>query len=147
MQLTLETVLPVFAVVALGYALARRRRLDLDTLSDIAFLVAAPCLIFTELARNKLEAREILTLVGGTTFTAVAVAAVTLLAVRRSSTPLRGMVMSASLWNAGNLALPCSRMAFGEEGLAHATIVFVERLLEPLGQRRERAGGREVVVQ
>ena len=41
----LSTVLPVFCVIAIGYALAGRRRIDVDTLAELALLVTSPALL------------------------------------------------------------------------------------------------------
>ena len=37
----------------------------------------------------------------------------------------RGLLLPAIFWNAGNMALPCARLAYGPEGLAAASVVFV----------------------
>ena len=38
---------------------------------------------------------------------------------------LVGLLLPAIFWNAGNMLLPCARLAFGDAGLEAAAIVFV----------------------
>ena len=74
MELVLNAVGPVFAVIALGYLLAGRRALDLPTLSNLAILVTSPALMFSVLSGSELVAAQWAALAGGTTFIAAGAA-------------------------------------------------------------------------
>jgi predicted permease len=125
----LQTVLPVFAVVALGYALAARRELHLGTLADLAILITSPALVFSVLSGTALEPRQLGTLVGGVLWIAAGTGLVAWLYLRARPDAGRGVLLPAVFWNAGNLSLPCARLAFGEPGLEAASIVFVTMAL------------------
>ena len=125
MGLILETIVPVFTIIGLGFWLAGRRELHVATLADLALLVTSPALVFSILAETVLEPDRWLTLAGGTLWITLGTGLVAGLYVRLNGGGLRGLVPPAVFWNAGNMGLPCARLAFGPEGLAAAVIIFV----------------------
>jgi hypothetical protein len=125
MGVAFDTIGPVFAVVAIGYLLAARRELHLPTLSDLAILVTSPALMFSVLSGTELEADRWGVLVGGTVFIAAGTAVLAGGYLRTGARGRQGLLLPAIFWNAGNITLPCARLAFGQEGLEAAAIVFV----------------------
>jgi predicted permease len=125
MDVALSTIGPVFSVIAIGYLLAARRRLHLPTLTDLAILVTSPALVFSVLSGTKLEADRWGVLVGGTVFIAAGAALLAVGYLHTGGRGRRGLLLPAIFWNAGNITLPCARLAFGQEGLEAAAIVFV----------------------
>ena len=119
------TIVPVAAVVAIGYLLAARRELHLPTLSDLAILVTSPALMFSVLSGTELEADRWGVLAGGTLFVAAGTALLAVGYLRTGGRGRPGLLLPAIFWNAGNITLPCARLAFGQEGLEAAAIVFV----------------------
>jgi predicted permease len=120
-----ETVVPVFTVIALGYVLSMRRPLDLRTLADLAILVTSPALMFSVLSHSNLEAGRWGVLAGGTVFVAGGSALIAFFYMRARAPGRIGLLLPAIFWNAGNMLLPCARLAFGDAGLEAAAIVFV----------------------
>ncbi len=125
MALVLNTIVPVFAIVAVGFLLAGRRGLDVASLADLSLFVASPALVFSALSGVRLEAETLSALVGGTVFVGGGTGLLALLYLGREVRRGRGLLLPAIFWNAGNMALPCARLAFGPEGLAAASVVFV----------------------
>jgi predicted permease len=125
MSVVFNTVVPVFSIIALGYFLAARRELHLPTLSDLAILVTSPALMFSVLSGAELEVNRWGILAGGTIFVAASTALLALAYLRTGGEGRRGLLLPAIFWNAGNMTLPCARLAFGLEGLEAAAIVFV----------------------
>jgi predicted permease len=125
MELVLNAVGPVFAVIALGYLLAGRRALDLPTLSNLAILVTSPALMFTVLSGSELVAAQWAVLAGGTVFVAAGAALLAIVYLRTAGDGRVGLLLPAIFANAGNMLLPTARLAFGPEGLEAAAIVFV----------------------
>jgi predicted permease len=125
MDAALSTIGPVFTVIAIGYLLAARRQLHLPTLSDLAILVTSPALMFSVLSGTELEADRWGVLAGGTVFIAACAALLAVGYLFTVGKGRRGLLLPAIFWNAGNITLPCARLAFGEEGLEAAAIVFV----------------------
>ena len=113
MLVALYTVLPVFGVVALGYALGGRRGLDVRTLSNLALFVASPCLLFSLLSDVELDATRWVVLVGGAG--AMAAGTALLAAIYMWSSGVgRGVLLPAVFLNCGNMGLACARLAYGE---------------------------------
>ena len=121
----LEATVPVFAVVALGYALARWRQPDPRTLGYLAMSVTSPALVFSLFSEIDLDAQRWGIIAGGALWIIAGSGLVGWLIVRGDPVRRRAVLLPALLWNAGNLGLPLSRLAFGERGLAIAVIVFV----------------------
>jgi len=129
MDVVLNTVAPVFAVIALGYFLAARRRLHVPSLSDLAILVTSPALMFTVLSDTHFDAGRWAALAGGTVCIAAGTAFLAVAYLKLAAPGHRGVLLPAIFWNAGNMTLPCARLAFGPEGLEAAAIVFVTMAL------------------
>jgi len=129
MGVVLDTVIPVFSIIALGYVLAARRTLEIATLSNLAILITSPALMFSVLAGTPVDARAWGALAGGTLWVAAGTAAVAMAYLRTAAPAHRGLLLPAVFWNAGNMTLPCARLAFGQPGLEAAAIVFVTMAL------------------
>lgn len=119
------TILPVFGIIAVGYLLARRRPLDVATLSEIALLVTSPALLFSILAEADLDPAQFATLAGGAVFVVAGSGLLALAWAQWAGIDRRGFLLPSMLWNAGNMALPVARLAFGPEGLEAAAVIFV----------------------
>ena len=124
MMLVLDTIGPVAAIVALGYVLGGRRGLHLPTLADLAILVTSPALMFSVLSGTTLEPRQWWNLAGGTLWIAAGTALLAWIYMRCSRVGARGLLLPAVFWNAGNIALPCARLAFGPEGSVESAARF-----------------------
>ena len=120
----LSTVVPVFSIIAVGVLLGGRPGLDRKALATVAVDVAGPCFVFTLLSTSSMSLREGAVLIGGAAWMAAATTALCLLVIRGRASEHRGLLLVAAYWNAGNLALSCSRLAFGDEGARRAALVF-----------------------
>jgi predicted permease len=122
-ETVLGTVVPVFAVVAVGYWLGGRR-IDLATLSELALWVTSPALLFSLLSGTQLDAQRLATLALGTV-AIVGGTAVLAMLYRRATSVGRGFLLPALFFNGGNMGLACCRLAFGPAGLEAAAVPFV----------------------
>lgn len=123
MDVVFGTIVPVFAVVAVGWWLAGRR-VDVATLSELALWVTSPALLFSLLAGTPLDSARLASLAGGTVAIVAGTAALAGIYVRLASVG-RGFVLPAVFFNGGNMGLACSRLAYGPEGLEAAAVPFV----------------------
>ena len=130
MNTLIDTILPVFSIVALGWWLAARSRashskLDLETLANLVMLVASPALMFSVLAGAEFDLDRWGNLVGGTLWIVAGTAIPATFYVWTAGKGRRGLLLPAMFWNAGNLTLPLARLAFGPSGLEAAAVVYV----------------------
>jgi predicted permease len=123
LSVLIDTTLPIFSIVLLGWLLAARSRLQLSTLADLALLVTSPALMFSVLAGADVDLEAWGMLIGGALWVVVGTAGLAWIYFRTNGR--RGIFLSAVFWNAGNLTLPLARLAFGEPGLQAAAVIFV----------------------
>jgi predicted permease len=128
LSLVSENLLPVFLAAGAGYALVLFTPIESRPVARIAFYIFSPCLVFTLLTQNELGNGA---LVGMFAFAAVQMiltAALAWLLARLFgfTRPVTvAVVLAALLPNAGNFGLSVSGFAFGEPGLAQASLFFI----------------------
>ncbi len=121
----LSIVLPVFAIVAVGYLYGRRHAPEMAVANRINLDVFIPALIFSVLSNQSLD------LLGYWQLAVAAVVVVTgsgLIAwpvARWLGFQPRTFVPPIMFNNSGNMGLPLALLAFGEIGLAVAVVLFV----------------------
>lgn len=115
---------PLFAITALGFVVARRRAPDLTEANRLNMDVFTPALVFSALAASQVEATQ---------YVPLAVAALIVIIgsglAGRLLAPLIGadprtLVPPMMFNNCGNLGIPVALLAFGEEGLPAAVVLF-----------------------
>ena len=132
-----DVIIPVFLIVAIGFAYARRQAPDMGTFNRIALDVLAPMLVYSALAsRDFVIAEHLVLLVGG----AVIILGGGLLAwplARAFGAQPRTLVPVVMFNNCGNMGLPLALLAFGPANFGAAVALFsVSNLLHfSLGAR------------
>lgn len=123
-----NNLLPVFLAAGAGFVLGKTMRIEAQALSRIAFYIFSPCLVFDLLTSNKLGGGEILRMTG---FALVQMSVIMGLAwvigrgLKFDRRLLVAVVLGAMLPNAGNYGLSVNLFAFGEPGLAYASLYFI----------------------
>lgn len=130
-------VLPLFAVVAVGFVYARRHRPDMSAATALNMDVFVPALVFSALASKDADlaaygplALAGLLLVLGSGLVAWPIARAAGVSVRTFAPPMMFV-------NSGNMGIPLLVLAFGEQAMAAAVVLFlVENFLHfSLGTR------------
>lgn len=130
-------VLPLFAVVAVGFVYARRHRPDMGAATALNMDVFVPALVFSALASKDAALADHgrlafagLLLVLGSGLVAWPIARAAGLSVRTFAPPMMFV-------NSGNMGIPLLVLAFGEQAMAAAVVLFlVENFLHfSLGTR------------
>ena len=121
----LSPVVPVFLLIATGFAFARWKKISLVPVTELIVYLGTPSLVFTSLARKPLFAADIAVLLSGVLliFAGVGLLVRIYFSVFRFSS--RGFALPALFMNAGNMGIPLALFAFGEAGLQRATLMFV----------------------
>lgn len=119
-----DVIIPVFLIVAIGFAYARRQAPDMGTFNRIALDVLAPVLVYSALAsRDFVIAEHLVLLVGG----AVIILGGGLLAwplARAFGAQPRTLVPVVMFNNCGNMGLPLALLAFGPAHFGAAVALF-----------------------
>jgi hypothetical protein len=121
----LSVVLPIVLTVAVGFAWSRLgRTLGSKDLTALVSDVATPCLIVSTFQTSRLSF-DAFAVMAGATVTAIALfASLGGLILFLTGLRIRTFLPSISFPNAGNLGLPVSLYAFGQEGLGYAIAFF-----------------------
>jgi predicted permease len=124
----LTVILPTFIVAAVGAGLQRWRALDVGALGAVAMYLLSPALVLNGLLTTDLPVEISLRVVAAALLTLVlALAASFALSacVRHPRSLQSGYTLATGFPNAGNMGIPISFLAFGDEGLAVAIIIFI----------------------
>ena len=128
LELFTSNILPILLVASLGFLIHKLLRLDPRPLSQVTFYILSPALVFTLLVSADIQGSQVLSMVGF----AAAVVLITLgisygmsrvLGLRGK--PAAAFLLTAAFMNAGNYGLSLNQFAFGDLGLALASIYFV----------------------
>jgi predicted permease len=128
----LDVVAPVFAIVALGWAVGPRLGLEARTLSRSAYYVFVPAFTFDVISRSQVPLASVGRMAAYAVVTHLAFGAIGFAvarALRRNADMVAAYVMLAVFGNVGNFGLALITFRLGEAALAPATIYFVVILL------------------
>jgi malate permease and related proteins len=123
-----DDIVPIFAIAAIGFLLARHFDASVKTVSKVSFNALSPCLIFDQLVASDITGFEFgrmalfCVLVTAAMGLAAWLAAVSLRLDRQTFSSFLLVVMFS---NSGNYALPVVLFAFGREALGYASVYFV----------------------
>ncbi len=124
-------VLPVFILLAVGFALDKAFRLDITTLVRINFYVFSPAIVFLTLVKSNLQASDILSIVGFTVVHEVILAAIAfgLFSLRPFVEKRTVLTYGAVFYNSGNYGFPLMLLAFGPGAVGVIAIVLVVQII------------------
>jgi len=131
-RLLASNIAPIILVSAIGGLLQRQFKLDPAPIAKAIFFGFGPALVFQSIVNTSISAGEIMQmgLFGLLIPIIVGVIAFTIAHLLKLSPQLTAaLVLSTMFLNAGNYGLPLVGFAFGEEGLAWATIFFIVHAL------------------
>lgn len=116
---------PVIACASIG-AVWAAKKIDYPSrfVSVLVTSVATPCLVFSTLVSTRLDNAVLLQVTGTAVLALLVMGGVAMLLLRLCGLSLRGFLPAAVFPNAGNLGLPLSQLAFGDDGLAVAVTIF-----------------------
>ncbi len=127
-----NNLLPILLIAGIGYLCGKYLGVQAQSLSRVIFYVFSPCLIFNLLMNSQLSGDDLVRMVSFAGAVVICVAVVTFLLgklIKLNRKMLAAVVLSTMTMNAGNFGLSLNLFAFGEEGLAQASIFFVTTAL------------------
>lgn len=132
-----DVIIPVFLIVAIGFAYARRQAPDMGTFNRIALDVLAPMLVYSALASRDFVIAEHLVLLAGGAVIILGGGLLAWILARALGAQPRTLVPVVMFNNCGNMGLPLALLAFGPAHFGAAVALFsVSNLLHfSLGAR------------
>jgi predicted permease len=116
---------PIYALVAIGYVYGRRKRPDMGVANQLNMEIFVPALIFAALASKAFDIAQNLPLLIGATVVVLGTGLLAWPMARLLGVPVNTFVPPMMFKNAGNMGLPLAVLAFGEEALPAAVILFL----------------------
>ena len=128
LRVLVNNVLPAFIVIAIGFALDRGLKPDLQSISRLALYALSPALIFTSVVNSQLQGGEITAVMAFAAAVILGMTAVSLITARLArldQAASSAFALSTTLCNSGNFGLSVVLFAYGQQGLEIAIIYFV----------------------
>ena len=128
LRLFTDNLLPIFLTAGAGYLLVATLKTDPRPISQVAFNVLAPCLMFRVVVESHVPVGAVLRMSAFTAAVLLGLGAVAFAVTRMlgwSRTRSSAVALCALLPNAGNFGLSANLLAFGPEGLTQASLFFL----------------------
>ena len=119
-----DVIIPVFLIVAIGYAYARRSPPDLSVFNRIALDVLAPVLVYSALAAKDFRIADHVPLLIGGTVLILGGGLIAWPVARLFGAQPRTLVPVVMFNNCGNMGLPLALLAFGPVNFGAAVALF-----------------------
>ncbi|MCU0952180.1 MAG: AEC family transporter [Burkholderiaceae bacterium] len=116
---------PLFAIAALGFAVARTLKPDMGDINRLNMDVFIPALVFGAMAGSDFRIGEYLPLAGAALVSIVALGLIGLGVAQALKIAPKTLVPPMMFNNCGNIGLPLAVLAFGNDALAPAVVLFV----------------------
>ena len=117
-------ILPVFMIVALGYAYARRVKPDMTMVNRISMNVLAPALIFSALGSKEFDIFESKLLMAGSVAVVLGSGLLAWPIAKLLRADHRTFVPPMMFNNCGNMGLPLAVLAYGTPGFSPMVALF-----------------------
>jgi predicted permease len=128
-QRILAIILPVFAIIAVGYGYARLRgdsvRADMGAVNRVSMEVLCPLLVFTALSAKDFDVGHNLVLILAGVLISLGSGLLAWPLARLLGYDVRSFVPPMMYNNCGNMGLPLAALAFGPAGLSAAVALFM----------------------
>ncbi len=123
-----NNLLPILLAAGSGYLVARYLGVNPKSVSQVAFYIFSPCLIFDLLTSSRLNGDDIVKMAGFTiiiVLTMGAISAIIGFVLKLERSILVALLLTVMFGNAGNYGLSLTLFSFGEDALAYASMYFV----------------------
>jgi len=127
-----NNVLPIFLAAGAGYLVSKYTQLSPRTISQLAFNIFIPCLLFKLLTTSELSNADILRMVGFTITSVILIGLVVwgiARAMRAEKRMISALLLTIMFGNSGNYGLSLNLFAFGELALAYASLYFATSII------------------
>ena len=128
----LNVILPILVVAIIGSIIQRWRNLPIGPLSSTTVYVLSPALIFQQMLGAEVSAELVAQIIAAAVLTTIVLMIVSILfstLMRQKREAQASFLLTTLFPNAANMALPICFLAFGDEALTVATILFVYHAL------------------
>ncbi len=118
----LNTVIPVFLIIAIGFIIGKKIKINTQPFVDIIVYIAGPFLIFTSLAKSNIELNDFFVIAIVTVAFTLILWLLAYLIFKIIKSKNYGLYLPMAHGNTGYLGWPVALFAFGIAGLSRAVI-------------------------
>jgi len=122
MQVIIQTVIPIFSIILVGYIIGKLKKIDVQRFINLIVYITAPCLIFSSIATSDINLTD---------FTSIAVGALAILlfmvtfawlTLKLTRSDKKGLYLPMVFGNTSYVGYPVALFAFGVDGLSRAVV-------------------------
>jgi predicted permease len=117
-------VFPIYGVVAVGYVYGRRRRPDMSFANQLNMDIFVPALVFAALSSKSFDLMQNINLLIGGTLVVLGTGLLSWPVARLLKVAPNTFVPPMMFKNSGNMGLPLMVLAFGDDALPAAVVLF-----------------------
>jgi len=121
-QSLVETVIPIFSIILVGYAIGKFKKVDIQAFVDLIVYVAGPCLIFASISRSDINLTDFTTIASAALAIILIMALATYLIFKLTNSDRTGLYLPVVFGNTSYLGYPVALFAFGMDGLSRAVV-------------------------
>ncbi len=120
----LASVVPVFAILGLGWVYGHFRDLPARALSDLVMWILIPCLVLSAVGSRPIELAELGRIGAAAALVVLGCGLAAWIAFRRRP-DRRAAMLCAMFMNSANMAFPLALLAYGQEGLTRQVVFYI----------------------
>jgi predicted permease len=121
-QALVQTVIPIFSIILVGYAIGKRKKVDMQPFIDLIVYIAGPCLIFSSISRSTINLTDFTMLAGAALAIILIMAFTAFLIFKLTHSDKTGLYLPLVFGNTSYLGYPVALFAFGMAGLSRAVV-------------------------
>ncbi len=121
-QSLVQTVIPIFSIILVGYAIGKYKKIDIQAFVNLIVYIAGPCLIFASIARSDINLTDFTTIAGAALAIILIMALATYLIFKLTNSDRKGLYLPMVFGNTSYLGYPVALFAFGMDGLSRAVV-------------------------
>ena len=118
----LQTVIPVFLIILVGYIIGKYKKIDIQVIVDLIVYISGPCLIFSSVSRGDINLSDFLTMALGGIGVILTLALLVFLFLKIFRSDKIGLYLPLTIGNTGYIGYPVALFAFGLAGLSRAVV-------------------------
>ena len=125
MATILETVVPVFLIILLGFLIGKFKKINVGPLVDLLVYVTVPALIVSSITKSSLSVADFFTVALSAAGVIIILGILAFFLFKAFHSTSRGIYLPLTIGNSGYLGYPIALLAFGAEGLSRAVVFDV----------------------
>ncbi|MBU0614727.1 MAG: AEC family transporter [Nanoarchaeota archaeon] len=118
----INVVLPVFLIIAVGFFVGKKTKVNVQPVVDLIIYIAGPALIFSSMSTADVAMDDFLRIILSAAGVIALLVAVTFIYLKLSKDKRKGIYLPIATGNTGYLGFPVALFAFGMAGLSQAII-------------------------